>query len=127
MEAAANMIQGRGSRKLRRDLRILAKFIAVFCRHQHRRAAKSELSLKTHNLVAIHGKPLDLCQECGKLLTHAFVKRTHCPLEPKPDCRKCPTHCYAPNYREQIREVMKYSGRRLVLCGRLHYLFHLFG
>ena len=68
-----------------------------------------------------------LCPACRKLLAHAFVQRSHCPLDPKPACKKCPTHCYAPKYRAQIREVMKYSGRRLGLRGRLDYLFGLVG
>jgi len=40
-------------------------------------------------------------------------------------CKHCPEHCYAPRYRAQIREVMRYSGPRLVLRGRLDYLWHL--
>jgi hypothetical protein len=107
------------------DLRTLARFIDVYCRHRHNGAAKEPVRLKTHAVDAIHGRPLVLCTPCRKLLAHAFVKRTHCPLDPKPACKKCPTHCYAPKYRQQIREVMKYSGRRLVLSGHLDYLYHL--
>jgi hypothetical protein len=32
---------------------------------------------------------------------------------------------YHPQYWQRIREVMKYSGRKLVLSGRLDYLYHL--
>ena len=76
-------------------------------------------------MTAIHGKPLHLCAACTKLLSHSFVKRRSCPLDPKPACKRCPTHCYAPFYRAQIREVMKVSGRKFVLRGRLDYLLHL--
>jgi hypothetical protein len=71
----------------------------------------------------LHGRPLRLCRACARLAAHAFMKRLYCPYEPKPSCKKCPTHCYAPAYRAQIREVMRCSGRRLVLTGRPHYLW----
>ena len=112
---------------LRRDLKVLARFITIYCHSSHPDQPKSAVNLKTHDAAAIHGRSLDLCSSCQKLLAHAFVKRSRCPLDPKPACKKCPTHCYTPKYRAQIREVMKFSGRKLVLRGRLDYLFHLFG
>ena len=113
-------------RKLRRDLKVLARFIDVYCRHRHRAEEKAPTRLRNIDVEAIYGRSLRLCSECRKLLAHAFIKRLRCPLNPKPACKKCPTHCYAPAYRARIREVMKYSGRRLVLTGRVHYLYHLF-
>jgi len=114
-------------RLLRRDLKLLATFIEVYCRGQRHDGPKEPVALKFFDLRAIRRKPLSLCESCRKLLVHAYVKRIRCPLDPKPSCKKCPTHCYAPKYRSQIREVMKFSGRRLVLRGRLDYLFHLIG
>lgn len=110
---------------LNRDLKTLALFISIYCRHRHKQQPKTQAELKTHDLTAIVGKPLLLCRQCQKLLAHAFVKRTHCPMNPKPACKHCPSHCYHPAYRAQIREVMRYSGKKLILSGRLDYLFHL--
>lgn len=115
-----------GARQLRRDLKLLARFIEFACRRRHSGVEKAAVRLKGYDLHALHGSPLLLCGPCQKLLAHAFVKRTLCPLDPKPSCKKCPTHCYAPRYRAQIREVMKLSGRRFVLRGRLDCLFRLF-
>lgn len=112
-------------RALHRDLKTLADFIRVYCRSKHPDAFKAPTTLRTHDVEAICGKPLLLCPSCRKLLAHGFTKRTHCPMEPKPACKRCPDHCYHPTYRRQIREVMKYSGRKLVLSGRLDYLVHL--
>ena len=114
----------RGS-ELYHDLRTLALFIHVYCRHRHAEAEKTAAELRTHDVAGIAGRPICLCPECQKLLAHAFTKRTHCPFDPKPACKHCPSHCYHPTYRAQIREVMKYSGRKLLLSGRLDYLFHL--
>lgn len=108
-----------------RDLRTLARFIQVYCRHKHLGEPKRIVELKGFDLRAIAGTSLSLCRECEKLLAHAFVKRSRCPMEPKPACKHCPNHCYHPKYRAAIRDVMKYSGRQLLLTGRLDYLFHL--
>jgi hypothetical protein len=113
------------SRELHKDLKTLALFINLYCRYKHAGADKSTPQLKTHDAEAIAGRRLQLCPECTKLLTHAFVKRSHCPMHPKPACKHCPSHCYHPTYRAQIREVMKFSGKKMLLAGRLDYLFHL--
>lgn len=110
---------------LRRDLKTLAWFIRIYCDHKHAEAAKTLVTLKIHDVQAIAGRPLSLCEDCSKLLTHAFVKRTHCPMVPKPACKHCPSHCYHPTYRAQIREVMRYSGRKLLFSGRLDYIYHM--
>ena len=112
-------------RHLRRDLKILLKFIEVYCRHRHADRDKAVATLKTHDVSDLAGHAVSLCADCTKLLAHAFTKRSTCPLEPRPACKRCPTHCYHPAYRRQIREVMKYSGRRLVMSGRVDYLLHL--
>lgn len=111
--------------RLRRDLKTLAVFIEMFCGDRHPDEPKGPLELPGYDPPALRGRPPALCPACRKLLTHALVKRTHCPLDPKPACKKCPAPCYAPKYRSQIREIMRYSGKRMVLRGRLDYLLHL--
>ena len=36
-------------------------------------------------------------------------------METKTFCSRCPTHCYAAKQREAIRNVMRYSGPRMLL------------
>ena len=108
---------------LRRDLKTLALFVRIYCHAKH--ATRQDVRLLGFDLREITGKTLELCPDCAKLLHHAFVKRTHCPRDPKPQCKDCPTHCYSKVYRQKIREVMRYSGWRLLFSGRLDYLFHL--
>jgi len=110
---------------LRRDLKTLARFIELYCDQNHKDAARQAVSLRTHDVQAIAGRSISLCAGCRNLLTHAFVKRSNCPMTPKPACKHCPTHCYHPRYRAAIKEVMRFSGRRMVLGGRLGYLIHL--
>ncbi len=114
-----------GGAKLEKDLRVLVRFIRLYCDHRHAEAAKTAFALQGFNGRALGKRPVVLCHPCRKLLAHALVKRARCPLDPKPACKHCPVHCYHPAYRQQIREVMKYSGRHLVLSGRLDMLYHL--
>lgn len=66
----------------------------------------------------------ELCADCQDLLSYAIQRLQRCPLDPKPACKHCEIHCYKPAYREKIRDVMRYSGKRLVLHGRLDLLWH---
>ncbi len=112
-------------RALRRDLKTLAKFVSLYCKHRHADRLRSPVTLKTHDLTAIAGRPLSLCPACSELLAHAFVKRTHGPMHPTPACKRCRDHCYKPAFRLEIQRVMRYSGRELLLSGRLDYLLHI--
>jgi hypothetical protein len=35
-------------------------------------------------------------------------------------------HCYRPDYRQKVREIMRFSGKYLLLRGRLDLLWHYF-
>jgi len=114
--------------KKSKDLMVLGDFISIFCRENHRTATRTPFIIKDERLLKVWGdKDLALCDDCGKLLNHGIAKLLLCSYDPKPMCKKCETHCYAPGYRERIREVMKFSGLYLVKHGRLdlmaHYLF----
>ncbi len=116
---------GPAARKVSHDLWLLATFVRLYCDGLHGQRSRAPVRLRHVDVAAVCGAPVLVCATCRKLLQHAFVKRISCPLEPKPACKHCPAHCYAPSYREQMRAVMRYSGRRLVLSGRLDYLWHL--
>ena len=113
--------------KKEKDSLILADFVAVYCREKHENAAKTTFSIADDRLQRrIDEADIVLCQECHKLLTHGIAKLLQCPHDPKPMCKKCTTHCYAPGYREKVREVMKFSGLYLVTHGRLDMVLHYF-
>ena len=108
---------------LARDLATLVKFIDVYCQAHHQ--CQTPVSMKSADIAAIAGKEVSLCPECAKLMKHALVKRSACPWDPKPQCKHCPEHCYAPVYQKMIRDVMRFSGMKLLLRGRVDYLLHL--
>lgn len=107
----------------KKDLRVLIKFILVFCQARHREQADVPLPAE---LAGMFRKGVALCPDCRALLEHALLKRRNCPLDPKPSCKNCHIHCYSKDYRAKIREIMAFSGRKMIMRGRLDYLWHYF-
>ncbi len=108
-----------------KDVKVLTDFIAIFCREHHQAEARDTFPIKDARLRSVLGdKDLLLCHDCSRLLNHGIAKLLLCPYDPKPACRKCETHCYAPGYRERIREVMRFSGTYMIKHGRLDLMFH---
>jgi hypothetical protein len=107
------------------DLRTLATFIRVYCREKHGEDVKRIIRMKDYDLEELMGETPILCPACAQLLAHALTKRVNCPMHPKPACKHCPNHCYHPAYRAAIRDVMKVSGRHMVMNGRIDFLLHL--
>ena len=104
-----------------KDLKVLAKFIRVYCESRHGGAADITPSSEP---TETFGKGISLCPSCRALLDYALLKRRNCPLDPKPSCKNCRIHCYSKEYRAMIREIMAFSGRRMIMRGRLDYLWH---
>jgi len=113
-------------RRIARDLKTLARFIQLYCNDMHADQPRQPVTMRTHDVKEIAGREIVLCPSCTKLLQHGFTKRTHCTMDPKPTCKNCPKHCYAHTYREQIRQVMRHSGNKMLYRGRIDYLFHIF-
>ena len=58
-----------------------------------------------------HAVPRGLCGECQELLSYAVIRLNKCPFqEEKSTCANCRVHCYKPDMRERIRDVMRYAG-----------------
>lgn len=56
-----------------------------------------------------------LCEECAQLSEYARMRSDKCPfMETKTFCSNCKVHCYKPDMREKIREVMRFSGPRMI-------------
>lgn len=66
------------------------------------------------------------CSDCNELLNYAKSRSEHCPfMENKTFCENCKVHCYKPEMREKIREVMRYSGPRMIFYHPILALWHL--
>ena len=113
------------TRKELKDLRVLVRFTAVYCQHHHD-AQKCGVEVGTETSAPLLAGQHMVCADCRELLAYAVARRMHCPLDPKPVCKHCPVHCYKPDYREQVKQVMRFSGKHLLLRGRLDLLWHYF-
>jgi hypothetical protein len=95
------------SKKRQREWATIDAMIALYCRDHH-------------------GPSDRLCVECADLTTYARQRLEKCPYgDEKPTCAKCPIHCYKPACREQVKEVMRYAGPRLLLRRPLTTIRHL--
>ncbi len=67
-----------------------------------------------------------LCVECAELLSYAMTRLDACPYgEEKPTCANCAVHCYSGGHRERVREVMRFSGPRMIYTHPLLAVSHL--
>lgn len=80
------------------EKRTLSVMVRIYCRGHHGQGGK------------------DFCHDCRELLDYAYGRLDKCKFGgEKPVCSKCTVHCYKPEMRDKIREVMRYSGPRMVL------------
>ena len=67
-----------------------------------------------------------LCPDCQALLEYAHKRLDRCKFgERKSTCRKCPVHCYKPDMRDRMKEVMRFAGPRMMIYHPLEALRHL--
>lgn len=101
------------------DIKLIGKFVEIYCAGKHGASDRSTVTLPG----GLGSRTI--CPSCAAFLEYAVTKRMKCPLEAeKPTCKRCRIHCYAPQQRQLVREIMSYSGRKLILRGRLDYLIH---
>lgn len=83
--------------KRQREKKTVALMIKLYCRKKH-------------------GTKNELCPDCKALSEYAAMRSDKCPfMEGKTFCSNCKVHCYKPDMREKIREVMRFSGPRMIL------------
>ncbi|OCG00705.1 nitrous oxide-stimulated promoter family protein [Gilliamella sp. wkB308] len=68
-----------------------------------------------------------LCDECNDLLKYAMQRLTFCRFgEDKTTCERCPKHCYRKDYKQKIKQVMRFSGPRMMIYHPIMALKHLY-
>jgi hypothetical protein len=110
------------SRKTRRDIRILRLMTEIYCRDHHAQIPAPP----TWELLSgwlRRRKPAGLCPDCEKFVAYAGERLSRCPLTPKPACRHCHIHCFAPSHRETARRIMRHGWPRIIRRGRIDLLW----
>lgn len=83
-------------RRMVREARTIEAMIEIYCADKH------------------SGKDA-LCAECNELQDYANARLDKCPFqEQKTTCVNCAVHCYRPDMRERVRDVMRYAGPKMV-------------
>lgn len=96
----------RKMRKIRKEKDTVEFMIRLYCRRRH----------------GAEG----LCAECKDLLRYSQARLDSCTFgDSKKSCRKCSIHCYSPEMREKIREVMRYSGPRMFFYSPFEAFRHI--
>ena len=91
-ETPKNLDKKRADEKL-----LVSEMIALYCRKQHGSAKGT------------------LCPDCQQLHDYALSRIEKCPfMETKTFCSACKVHCYQPAMRGKIRDVMRFSGPRMI-------------
>lgn len=68
----------------------------------------------------------EVCKDCKELTEYALLRLEKCPFKKnKKFCSFCKIHCYKPDMREKIKEVMKYSGPRMLFTHPLFAVSHV--
>lgn len=81
--------------RLLRELETIEAMAVIYCRDHHHTSQP--------------------CADCRALMTYAARRLAVCTYgEDKPVCAKCQVHCYGKVMRERVREVMRYSGPRMI-------------
>ena len=103
--------------RIEREKQIVQKMIAIYCRHHLKQAPTAEGT----------GPEKSTAEEYQQLAEYACQRLDHCRFgEKKPVCEKCTVHCYATKERQQIKEVMRWVGPRMMLYSPKDALFHVF-
>lgn len=92
--------------KREREKETVSLMIKIYCRKKH------------------GGK--DFCPDCAVLDAYAGLRSDKCPfMETKTFCSDCRVHCYNTDMREKIREVMRFSGPRMIFHHPVMALRHV--
>ena len=76
--------------------------------------------------AAHHASTRTLCVDCLQLREYALLKIDRCRFSvAKPVCAQCRVHCYRREMRERIRQVMRFSGPRMLLHHPFMALLHM--
>lgn len=88
-----------------------------FVRRRHERKtidAMVRMYCRGHGHERPDGAPT--CADCGALREYAMRRLERCVFgDAKPACSNCVVHCYRADMRERVREVMRWSGPRMLL------------
>lgn len=102
-------------KQLNIEKKLIPEMIRIYCRGNHKESIKEE---------GVKGK--ELCSKCKELAEYAEFRLEKCPFKKnKGFCSFCKIHCYKPEYRAEMKAVMRYSGSRMLFSHPIFALSHV--
>ena len=94
--------------RLSRELKTIAAMVIIYCCKHH------DVQKGT------------LCEDCKEFIQYAERRLAKCPFkEQKPTCGKCTIHCYQKAMQAKAKEIMRYSGPRMLWTHPIMAFCHL--
>ena len=98
-------------KKRQKEQYVVEEMVRLYCRKNHKEQ---------------YAEQKNMCSKCQALADYAKARSEHCPfMENKTFCANCKVHCYKLDMREQIRQVMRFSGSRMLLYHPILAIWHL--
>ena len=95
------------------EKKVVSQMIGIYCRGNHKEGSRKA------------GRK-GLCPDCAELEAYARMRSDKCPfMETKTFCSNCKVHCYQPEKREKIRQVMRYAGPRMIFHDPINAIRHV--
>jgi hypothetical protein len=92
--------------RIAREKKVISLMIDMYCRRYH------------------HDRKD--CMYCKELREFAFMRIDKCRFkDDKPNCNDCKVHCFGKEKREQVREVMRFAGPRMMMRHPYYALLHI--
>lgn len=92
--------------RIEQEKRVVSRMVTLYCKHKLHCATVPEEYLV---LIEYAHQRLDRCKFGDK----------------KSACNKCPVHCYKPEMRAKIREIMRWAGPRMIFYDPVAAIRHL--
>ncbi|MWN05837.1 nitrous oxide-stimulated promoter family protein [Gilliamella sp. Pas-s95] len=103
------MVANNTGPKIQQEKATVSAMIYLYCNQNH------------------HTSRHQLCNECNDLLQYAMQRLTMCRFgEAKTTCERCPKHCYRKDYKQKIKQVMRYAGPRMIIYHPVMAFRHLY-
>lgn len=94
------------SNRLKKEKKVFEKMVLIYCKKKHQ-----------------DNYP---CIDCREIIKYGHDKINKCIHgEEKPFCSKCNVHCYEKNMQKKVKDIMRFSGPRIIFYHPIVSLKHL--
>jgi len=101
------MVRNKNAR-INRETKTISTLVTLYCKNHHDESGGG------------------ICDECNHIQEYAVKRLQKCPfIENKPTCAKCLVHCYNKDMQNKVKQIMRYSGPRLLLSHPILAIRHL--